>query len=82
MQIARKTKEKSGSCANVVIIIEERIYIANVGDSRAIMSGYTSKLGYLRKKSTVYQKTIDLQRKLSISELLKLEEKFTSIVLI
>jgi protein phosphatase 2C family protein 2/3 len=30
--------ERSGSCANVVMIIDDVIYIINVGDSRALMS--------------------------------------------
>ena len=30
--------DSSGSCAIVVLIIENRVYIANVGDSRAILS--------------------------------------------
>ena len=30
--------ERSGSCANVVMIIDEMIYVINVGDSRAFMS--------------------------------------------
>ena len=30
--------ERSGSCANVVMIIDDMLYIINVGDSRAMMS--------------------------------------------
>ena len=30
--------DSSGSCAIVVLIVENRVYIANVGDSRAILS--------------------------------------------
>lgn len=31
--------ERSGSCAIVLLIIESRCYVGNLGDSRAIMSG-------------------------------------------
>ena len=35
--------DKSGSCALVLIIADNMIYIANVGDSRAIMSNYNGR---------------------------------------
>jgi serine/threonine protein phosphatase PrpC len=30
--------DKSGSCAIVVLLIEKKMFVINVGDSRAIMS--------------------------------------------
>jgi protein phosphatase 2C family protein 2/3 len=40
--IASGVNEKSGSCAVVTLIVGDMCYIANVGDSRAILSGYFS----------------------------------------
>jgi len=38
--------DKSGSCAIVLIIVGDTCYIANVGDSRAVMSGDEGKKVY------------------------------------
>ena len=35
--------EKAGSCAIIVLIVEQNCYVANVGDSRAIMSAEEGK---------------------------------------
>ena len=32
-------KDKSGTCAIVTLIVGDMCYVANVGDSRAVMSG-------------------------------------------
>lgn len=36
--------ERSGSCASVVMIVGEMCYIANVGDSRVVMSSNSGKI--------------------------------------
>ena len=42
--------ERSGSCATVVMIIDDMIYVINVGDSRALMSiDAGSKIGVLSR---------------------------------
>ena len=50
--------DKSGSCAIVALLVEKRVYIVNVGDSRAIMSydggNFSCNLS-LDHKSVFYQ---------------------------
>lgn len=31
-------KDKSGSCAIVMLVIDDKVWIANTGDSRAVIS--------------------------------------------
>jgi serine/threonine protein phosphatase PrpC len=49
MKIAdgHKPHDRSGSCAIIVLCVESECYIANVGDSRAIMSSDQGKKLFL-----------------------------------
>ena len=38
--------DKSGSCAIVTLLVDEICYIANLGDSRAIMSTEKGKMAF------------------------------------
>ena len=38
--------ERSGSCAIVVLVVGDACFVANVGDSRAVMSGDNGKKVY------------------------------------
>ncbi|CAG9335687.1 unnamed protein product [Blepharisma stoltei] len=40
LKLAKETNEKAGSCALVVLIVGKMCYIANLGDSRAVISAY------------------------------------------
>lgn len=39
----RIISDSSGSCANVALFVDKMCYIANVGDSRSIMSTHRGK---------------------------------------
>ncbi|OMJ88236.1 hypothetical protein SteCoe_9899 [Stentor coeruleus] len=43
-------KEKSGSCALIIMIVGDICYVANLGDSRAIMSGKSGRKVYTLSK--------------------------------
>ena len=42
--------DKSGSCAIITLIVDEVVYVANVGDSRAILSGQRGQKIYCLSK--------------------------------
>lgn len=37
-ELSAEEMDKSGSCAIIILIIDDMCYIANTGDSRAVMS--------------------------------------------
>ena len=47
---------RSGSCATVVLIVGEKCFIANVGDSRSVLS---SNLGLTRESLTIDHKPLE-----------------------
>jgi serine/threonine protein phosphatase PrpC len=53
--------DRSGSCAIVIIIIDEMCYVANVGDSRAVMSADGGEKIFLL--STDHKPTEDVEMK-------------------
>lgn len=38
--------DRSGSCANVLLIVGDMCYVANVGDSRSVLSGDSGQKTY------------------------------------
>ena len=39
--------ERSGSCATITLVVDKEVFVANVGDSRAIMSADKGKKLFL-----------------------------------
>lgn len=66
--------DRSGSCAIVVLIVESRCFIANVGDSRAIMSGnnggkvYTLSRDHRPNDEKEYKRVLDAGGKIYQTE--------------
>ena len=54
--------ERSGSCAIIVIIVESECYVANVGDSRAIMSADKGKKLFLLSRDHRPNEEYELER--------------------
>jgi protein phosphatase 2C family protein 2/3 len=54
--------ERSGSTACVVLIISDICYVANVGDSRAVMSGFNGKKVYPLTKDHKPMDPVEQQR--------------------
>lgn len=65
LEKAQKTGEKSGSCAIVLLVIGKYCYVANVGDSRAIMSADNGSKVYLLSKD---HKPSDTQERTRIEQ--------------
>jgi len=56
--IHEEETKRVGSCAVVVLIVGKYMYVANLGDSRVIISGYFDVL----KLETTVRKYLDVQR--------------------
>ena len=54
--------DRSGSCAIIVLIVEQECYVANVGDSRAIMSADKGKKLFLLSRDHRPNEEYELQR--------------------
>ena len=74
-KIPDNNSDKSGSCALVLLIIDDKIYIANCGDSRAILSmqkgekiKLLNKIHKLPKKFEIDQKNCDMSEITRIKE--------------
>jgi protein phosphatase 2C family protein 2/3 len=54
--------DKSGTCANVTLIVDDYVYVANVGDSRAIMSANAGQKIFALSKDHKPEEATEKQR--------------------
>ena len=54
--------DRSGSCAIIVLVVESECFVANVGDSRAIMSADKGKKLFLLSRDHRPNEEYEVQR--------------------
>jgi len=62
IDLAKSTGDKSGSCVLIVLIIGKICYIANIGDSRAILSTERGKEAYSLSRDHIPTNEIEQSR--------------------
>ena len=54
--------ERSGSCAIITLVVDKEVFVANVGDSRAIMSADKGKKLFLLSRDHRPNEQYEIQR--------------------
>ena len=74
-KISENNSDNSGSCALVLLIIDDKLYIANCGDSHAILSMQKGEKFELLNKVHKLPKKIEIdQKKCDMSEITRIKE--------